>query len=159
MSIVSEAKSSKNDDISIKEISTRGDSVATQLPNDCETNDGIQRAEGIAQYDPEKALLEPAYRKMDFRLLLFYCIVQLFMKLSARNITNAAIINIEQGTGIKKQLGNLTSAQWAWVLSIFYYPHMVFEPISTIAVKVCRPDRWMGRILITWVSHSWIWGP
>ena len=45
--------------------------------------------------------------------------VYLIMRIDVSNISNTAIINKEQGTGIKKQLGNLTSYQWAWALSIF----------------------------------------
>lgn len=59
-------------------------------------------------------------------------------------------INIEQGTGIKKQLGNLTSSQWAQILSIFYYPYLFFEPLSTLMLKRFSPSVWMSRIMITW---------
>lgn len=65
------------------------------------------------------AVLKRAHRKVDKRLLLWYSFVYLIMRIHVSNISNTAIINIEQGTGIKKQLGNLTSQQWAWTLSIF----------------------------------------
>jgi hypothetical protein len=63
--------------------------------------------------------LKRAHRKLDKRLLLWYSFVYLIMRIHVSNISNTAIINLEQGTGIKKQLGNLNSEQWAWVLSIF----------------------------------------
>lgn len=59
-------------------------------------------------------------------------------------------MNLEQGTGIKKQLGNLSSSQWAWALSIFYYPYMFFEPFATLMLKHFSPSVWMGRIMLTW---------
>lgn len=96
------------------------------------------------------AQLRKAYRKVDLRLLLWYAILFTMVKISTKNVTNAAILNLEQGTGIKHQLGHLTSEQWAWVLSIFSYPYIVFEPVSTILLKRFTPRKWMSRILITW---------
>ncbi|PSR97456.1 high-affinity nicotinic acid transporter [Coniella lustricola] len=72
------------------------------------------------------------------------------MRIHVSNISNTAIINIEQGDGIKAQLGNLSSEQWAWVLSIFYYPYMMLEPLATLALKRFGPRQWMARIMITW---------
>jgi len=144
------------DHVSKKEAATRIESVSDSLPSK-ESPSEDPRTSDVASsraQQQHEVLLKTAYRKMDVRLLVIYCLIELFMKLSARNITNVAIINLEQGTGIKQQLGNLTSAQWAWVLSIFYYPYMVFEPFSTIAVKWCRPNRWMSRIMISWVRAT-----
>ncbi|KAF2751438.1 MFS general substrate transporter [Sporormia fimetaria CBS 119925] len=97
-----------------------------------------------------EALLKSAHRKVDKRLLLWYAFVYLIMRIHVSNISNAAIINLEEGTGIRKQLGNLSSSQWAWALSIFYYPYMFFEPIATLALKHFSPSVWMSRIMITW---------
>ncbi|KAH6662598.1 major facilitator superfamily domain-containing protein [Halenospora varia] len=96
------------------------------------------------------AVLKRAHRKVDKRLLLWYSFVYLIMRIHVSNISNTAIINIEQGTGIKKQLGNLTSQQWAWTLSIFYYPYMFFEPAATLMLKKFSPSVWMSRIMLTW---------
>ncbi|OHE98162.1 high-affinity nicotinic acid transporter [Colletotrichum orchidophilum] len=98
----------------------------------------------------EKSSLKIAHRKVDKRLLLWYSFVYLIMRIHVSNISNAAIINLEQGTGIKKQLGNLSSSEWAWTLSIFYYPYMFFEPLATLALKRFSPSVWMSRIMITW---------
>lgn len=100
----------------------------------------------------EKPGLKSAHRKVDQRLLLWYAFVYLIMRVHVSNITNSAIINLEEGTGIKKQLGKLTSSQWAWCLSIFYYPYMFFEPMATLALKRFSPSVWMSRIMITWVG-------
>ena len=94
--------------------------------------------------------LRSAYRKSDLRLLYWYSFVYLWMRIHASNITNTAIINIETGDGIKEQLGNLTSGQWAWCLAIFYYPYAAFEPASTLLLKRFSPRVWMSRIMITW---------
>ncbi|KEF52038.1 uncharacterized protein A1O9_12028 [Exophiala aquamarina CBS 119918] len=100
---------------------------------------------------PGNQLLKHARSKVDRRLLIWYAFVYLIMRIHVSNITNTAIINLEEGTGIKKQLGNLTSSQWAWALSIFYYPYMFFEPVATLALKRFSPSLWMSRIMITWV--------
>ncbi|KAK2055601.1 high-affinity nicotinic acid transporter [Colletotrichum caudatum] len=100
--------------------------------------------------DEQKPLLKMAHRKVDRRLLLWYSFVYLVMRIHVSNISNAAIINLEQGTGIRKQLGDLSSSQWAWTLSIFYYPYMFFEPLATLALKRFSPSVWMSRIMITW---------
>ncbi|KAJ4423085.1 hypothetical protein N0V82_002214 [Gnomoniopsis sp. IMI 355080] len=104
--------------------------------------------------DSSLAVLKSAHRKLDRRLILWYAFVYLFMRIHVSNISNTAIINLEQGDGIKAQLGNLTSQQWAWVLSIFYYPYLFFEPIATLALKKFGPRTWMARIMITWGAIS-----
>lgn len=63
----------------------------------------------------EPSLLKKAQKKVDKKIILWYSFVYLIMRIHVSNITNTAIINIEEGDGIKKQLGDLTSAQWAWV--------------------------------------------
>lgn len=94
--------------------------------------------------------IKAARRKIDKRLLLWYSFVYLVMRIHVSNISNTAIMNVEEGNGIKKELGNLDSAQWAWTLSIFYYPYMVFEPVSTMLLKKFSPKVWMMRIMLVW---------
>lgn len=102
----------------------------------------------VVDYDSKSAKV--AYRKADIRILLFYSVVYLFMRINVSNITNTAIMNVDEGAGIKKQLGNLSSSQWAWVISIFYYPYMLAEPASTVLLKHFSPSVWMSRIMISW---------
>ncbi|GJC83127.1 putative transporter C1683.12 [Colletotrichum liriopes] len=108
----------------------------------------------ISSPDGDDSLLKKAHRKVDRRLLLWYSFVYLIMRIHVSNISNAAIINLEEGTGIRKQLGNLSSSQWAWALSIFYYPYMFFEPLATLALKKFSPSIWMSRIMVTWYQHE-----
>lgn len=105
------------------------------------------------EQDDHRALaagLKSAHRKVDRRLVLWYSFVYLIMRIHVSNISNTAIINLEEGDGIKAQLGHLTSQQWAWVLSIFYYPYMLLEPFATLALKRFTPRLWMARIMVTW---------
>lgn len=100
--------------------------------------------------DYDEAALKSGHRKIDHRLLYWYAFVYLIMRIHVGNISNTAIMNKEQGTDIKTQLGHLTSQQWAWAISCFYYPYMVFEPFSTLALKRFTPRKWMSRIMLTW---------
>lgn len=102
----------------------------------------------------DTATLKRAQKKADIRITLWYSFVYLVMRIHVSNITNVAIINIEEGDGIKRQLGNLSSQQWAWVIAIFYYPYMFFEPASTMLLKRFSPSKWMSRIMITWGTIS-----
>jgi hypothetical protein len=104
----------------------------------------------VSSNSPSAATLKAAHRKVDKRLLCWYAFVYLIMRIHVSNISNTAIMNLEQGTGIKKQLGNLSSSQWAWALSIFYYPYLFFEPLATLMLKKFSPSVWMSRIMITW---------
>lgn len=116
-----------------------------------QTKDGCPSSPSSEVISPE---LKSAHQKLDHRLILWYSFVYLIMRIHVSNISNTAIINLEQGTGIKKQLGNLSSQQWAWVLSIFYYPYMFFEPLATLCLKKFGPRKWMVRIMVTWVCDE-----
>lgn len=94
--------------------------------------------------------LKSARRKVDLRLVVWYSFMYLILMIHKGNISNAAIINLESGDGIREELGGLTSSQWAWAISIFYYPYMLAEPAATLALKKFNPNVWMARIMITW---------
>jgi len=94
--------------------------------------------------------LKAAQKKVDRRIVLWYSFVYLIMKIHVSNVTNTAIMNVETDDDIRTQLGGLTSGQWAWVLSVFYYPYMFFEPLSTMMLKRFTPSVWMSRIMVTW---------
>ncbi|OTA94235.1 hypothetical protein M434DRAFT_30144 [Hypoxylon sp. CO27-5] len=116
-------------------ISERGDDVEVTAGQDS----------GDAHYESEKKVM----RKIDFWLVGFYSLVYVFRVIDSANYSNAAIINLENGTGIKKQLG-LSPSQWAWTLSIFSYSYMIFEPSNTLAMKVFSPSRWMFVLILGW---------
>ncbi|KAJ6091178.1 hypothetical protein N7467_003147 [Penicillium canescens] len=88
-------------------------------------------------------------RKIDFWLVGFYSFVYIFRVIDSSNYSNAAIINLEAGTGIKKELG-FTPSQWAWTQSIFSYSYLVFEPTNTILLKSFKPSRWMFVLIMSW---------
>ncbi|KAL1599404.1 hypothetical protein SLS59_006422 [Nothophoma quercina] len=104
--------------------------------------------------DAEVASVSPEFekslmRKIDFWLVGFYSLVYIFRVIDSANYSNAAIINLEAGTGIKKQLG-FTPSQWAWTLSIFSYSYLIFEPTNTILLKLFKPSRWMFVLIMAW---------
>ncbi|EHY61275.1 hypothetical protein HRR83_008972 [Exophiala dermatitidis] len=90
-----------------------------------------------------------ALRKVDYWLVGFYSIVYIFRVIDSSNYSNAAIINLENGTGIKKEL-HLDPSQWAWTLSIFSYSYLIFEPSNTVLLKFFRPSRWMFILILFW---------
>jgi MFS family permease len=100
-----------------------------------------------AEYDERVA--KRAIRKADFWLVGFYSLVYIFRVVDSSNYSNAAIINLEHGTGIKKEL-NLNPSQWAWTLSIFSYSYLIFEPTNTILLKKFQPSRWMFVLILVW---------
>ncbi|KAF9887182.1 hypothetical protein FE257_010436 [Aspergillus nanangensis] len=95
------------------------------------------------------AIQRRAIRKVDFWLVGFYSLVYVFRVIDSNNYSNAAIINLEAGTGIKKEL-NLNPSQWAWTLSIFSYSYLIFEPSNTILLKKFKPSTWMFVLILTW---------
>ncbi|ETS76841.1 hypothetical protein PFICI_10715 [Pestalotiopsis fici W106-1] len=96
-----------------------------------------------------KATEKQIIRKIDWWLVGFYSAVYIFRVIDSANYSNAAIINLENGTGIKKQL-RLDASQWAWTLSIFSYSYLIFEPPNTLLLKTFRPSRWMFVLILGW---------
>lgn len=89
-----------------------------KIPADAQVSESISSG-SLSTPPASDEELRAVHRKLDYRLLLWYSFVYLVMRIDVTNVTNTAIINVEEGNGIKKELGNLTSQQWAWILSIF----------------------------------------
>ncbi|KAH8812169.1 retrograde regulation protein 2 [Xylogone sp. PMI_703] len=123
------------------------------------TSDFISPIEPESSVDVEDnssadRLLNEAYerkvlKKVDFWLVGYYSLVYIFRVIDSSNYSNAAIINLENGTNIKKQL-HLSPSQWAWTLSIFSYSYLFFEPTNTLLLKSFRPSRWMFVLIGMW---------
>ncbi|KAL2787659.1 major facilitator superfamily domain-containing protein [Aspergillus keveii] len=90
-----------------------------------------------------------AMRKVDIWLVGFYSLVYIFRVIDSSNYANAAIINLEEGNGIKAELG-FSPSQWSWSQSIFSYSYMLFEPTNTILLKKFRPSVWMFLLILSW---------
>ncbi|KAJ6512508.1 MFS general substrate transporter [Mycena sanguinolenta] len=88
-------------------------------------------------------------RRVDIRIMPLVLLQYLFMRVDVTNISNAAIMNLEQKTDIKTQL-HLSAQQWVWAIACFYYPYMFLEPISTILLKKTSAPVWLSRIMVTW---------
>ncbi|KAF8848538.1 MFS general substrate transporter [Acephala macrosclerotiorum] len=97
----------------------------------------------------DAAFEKKVLRKIDIWLVGFYSLVYIFRVIDSSNYSNAAIINLEAGTNIKKQL-HLSPSQWAWTLSIFSYSYLIFEPSNTLLLKKFKPSRWMFVLILTW---------
>ncbi|KAJ6567084.1 major facilitator superfamily domain-containing protein [Mycena capillaripes] len=112
----------------------------------------------IGQLDAKLSSLGPSFddesyqkvlRRVDMRIMPLVLLQYLFMRVDVTNISNAAIMNIEQKTDIKRQL-HLSAQQWVWAVACFYYPYMFLEPISTILLKKTSAPVWISRIMVTW---------
>ncbi|CAG7954437.1 unnamed protein product [Penicillium salamii] len=102
------------------------------------------------QADTYNAELEKrVMRKIDFWLVGFYSVVYIFRVIDSSNYSNAAIINLENGTGIKQELG-FSPSEWSWTQSIFSYSYLFFEPTNTILLKGFTPSRWMFILILSW---------
>ena len=92
-------------------------SLTDKIPGTPTVESQISDSIEDAEFRDEK--LRVAHKKVDHRLLIWYCFVYLILRVDAVNITNTAIMNVETGHGIYKELGGITSQQWAWAISIF----------------------------------------
>lgn len=92
------------------------ENIIQEYPAKSDRSDSLEGYDDVAR----QKLLRTARRKIDRRLLAWHFILFFLMKLDNQNIANSAIMNLESGNGIQKELGNLTSAQWAWVISIMW---------------------------------------
>ncbi|ORX94249.1 MFS general substrate transporter [Basidiobolus meristosporus CBS 931.73] len=81
--------------------------------------------------------------KLDLRLMPFLSLLYFFSFLDRVNIGNARLIHIEDDL-------NLTSSQYAWVLSVFFIGFIVFDIPSNLVIKRFSPSRWIARIMVSW---------
>lgn len=124
---------------------TIGDALSTVIPPSPSDSELATPEDTIFDHKLRKRAL----RKVDFWLVGFYSTVYIFRVIDSSNYSNAAIINLERGTGIKKEL-HLNANMWAWTLSIFSYSYMIFEPTNTLLLKTFRPSRWMFVLILMW---------
>lgn len=123
--------------------------VAAPPKRFCDSEAGTPTDHENPEGQVDAALEKPYLRKVDAWLVGFYSLVYIFRVIDSANYSNAAIINLENGTSIKKQLG-FTPSQWSWTLSIFSYSYMIFEPSNTILLKTFKPSVWMFVLILLW---------
>ncbi|KAF9263931.1 MFS general substrate transporter [Marasmius fiardii PR-910] len=103
----------------------------------------------VAAQDYDEGLQRRVLRKVDKRIMPLVLLQYLVMRIDVNNVSNVAILNVEQGTDIKTQL-HLSAQQWVWVVACFYYPYMLLEPASTVLLKKSSAPVWLSRIMVTW---------
>ncbi|KAK3680912.1 major facilitator superfamily domain-containing protein [Podospora appendiculata] len=87
----------------------------------------------------EKAIL----RKMDMRLIPMLAALYLLSFLDRGNIGNAKI------EGLQEDL-HMTSDQYNWCLTVFFFTYAAFEVPSNLLLKKLRPSRWLPTIMVAW---------
>lgn len=75
----------------------------------------------------------------------FFRIIYLLSYLDRSNIANAKIGGLEHDI-------HLTSIQYQWSLSIFFFGYVLFEIPSNIILRRWRPSRWIALIMFSWGS-------
>ncbi|ETS75144.1 hypothetical protein PFICI_13628 [Pestalotiopsis fici W106-1] len=94
--------------------------------------------ESFAHLDEKKIL-----RKMDMRLIPMLALLYLLSFLDRGNIGNAKI------EGLQEDLG-MTSDQYNWCLTVFFFSYAAFEVPSNLLLKKLRPSRWLPLIMVVW---------
>ncbi|CAF1267643.1 unnamed protein product [Rotaria sordida] len=82
-------------------------------------------------------------RKLDFHLLPLLSITYLLSYLDRSNIANAKLGGLVEET-------HLSSEQYQWSLSIFFFGYVLFEVPSNIILRRWRPSRWISLIMLAW---------
>ncbi|CAF3106287.1 unnamed protein product [Rotaria sp. Silwood2] len=82
-------------------------------------------------------------RKLDFHLLPLLSITYLLSYLDRSNIANAKL------GGLAEDI-HLSSEQYLWSLSIFFFGYVLFEVPSNIILRRWRPSRWISLITLAW---------
>ncbi|KAI9484448.1 major facilitator superfamily domain-containing protein [Zychaea mexicana] len=111
-------------------------STTTQAMKDVESMGDAKST--VSQHDEKKLL-----RKLDLRLLPILCGLYLLGYLDRSNIGNAKL------GGLLTDL-NLTTDQFQWCLSIFYFGYVIFDIPSNIIMKRWRPSFWLATLTFTW---------
>lgn len=131
--------------LNMTSVKGEGNVTTTSIPSS--PLDEPHRDDVSIKNDPQ--LEKRVMRKIDFWLVGFYSLVYIFRVIDSQNYANAAIINLEAGTGIKKEL-DFSPSQWAWTQSIFSYSYLIFEPSNTVLLKGMKPSRWMFVLILSW---------
>ncbi|CAF4007701.1 unnamed protein product [Rotaria sp. Silwood2] len=80
-------------------------------------------------------------RKLDLRILPLLSIIYLNSYLIRSNISNAKLVDLEDDL-------QLTSDQYQWALSIFFFGYVIFEVPSNIILRRWQPSKWLSIIHI-----------
>ncbi|KMU86307.1 MFS transporter [Coccidioides immitis H538.4] len=94
-----------------------------------------------AKFDENR--VKSLLRRVDVRLMPPLAILYLVAFIDRSNIGNARL------QGLEKDL-NLSPQQYAWCLTIFFFPYALFEVPSNIMLKLLRPSIWLTIIVFGW---------
>ncbi|KAI9170792.1 transporter [Paramyrothecium foliicola] len=94
--------------------------------------------ESFSHLDEKKIL-----RKMDVRLIPMLALLYLLSFLDRGNIGNAKI------EGLQEDL-DMTSDQYNWCLTVFFFTYAAFEVPSNLLLKKLRPSIWLPSIMVAW---------
>ncbi|GFF54656.1 uncharacterized transporter C1002.16c [Aspergillus udagawae] len=128
-------------DTDIEKPTTMGVEHVAETPVSSVNEKHLQDAEQIPQFTPEQE--KRVLRKMDLRLIPMLSVLYLLAFLDRGNIGNAKI------EGLVEDLG-LTSQEYSWCLTVFFFTYCAFEMPSNLLLKKLRPSRWLPFLMIAW---------
>ncbi|KAH1595084.1 hypothetical protein KXV44_008103 [Aspergillus fumigatus] len=128
-------------DTDIEKPTTMGVEHVAETPVSSVSEKHTQDAEQIPHFTPEQE--KRVLRKMDLRLIPMLSVLYLLAFLDRGNIGNAKI------EGLVEDLG-LTSQEYSWCLTVFFFTYCAFEMPSNLLLKKLRPSRWLPFLMISW---------
>lgn len=94
------------------------------------------------QRDLEKAVIQ----KLDWNLIPIVVFTGLLGYLDRSNIGNAKTAGMQEAL-------HLSSAQYQWLLTIFYLSYIIFEPLA-LMWKIIPAHKWMAAMVLGWAISS-----
>ncbi|CAF1391416.1 unnamed protein product [Adineta ricciae] len=133
------------DILSQHQVSNRTISLSSIELSECISsyNENTGNNVGDAQTKIKLKERQALIHKLDLRLLPILSIIYLLSYLDRSNIANAKIGGLEHDI-------HLTSIQYQWSLSIFFFGYVLFEIPSNIILRRWRPSRWIALIMFSW---------
>ncbi|KAK3711597.1 hypothetical protein LTR37_009588 [Vermiconidia calcicola] len=82
-------------------------------------------------------------RKVDYRLIPVLAFLYLLAFLDRSNLGNAKVAGLEEDL-------QLTGTQYNLAATVFFFPYCLLEIPANVMLKLLRPSRWIGCLVIAW---------
>lgn len=100
-------------------------------------------------------------RKIDWRLLPVLSFLYLLAFLDRSNLGNAKVAGLADDLALTGTQFNLAATVWLYLLQfesiprltasqVFFFPYCLLEIPANVMLKILRPSRWIGCLVIAW---------
>ncbi|EEP77001.1 predicted protein [Uncinocarpus reesii 1704] len=124
---------------SIEKASSLGE--ATEKRDEVASSEYQEYTDLLAKFDDTR--VKSLLRRVDIRLMPPLAILYLIAFVDRSNIGNARL------QGLERDL-QLSTQQFAWCLTIFFFPYALFEVPSNVMLKLLKPSVWLTLIVTSW---------